>query len=271
MKAEILEKCQLKDGYYYFLTIIDHHTGFTHVEPLKDKSEAPQVLIEYLNHLRNCFNRGPKHLRIDRAREFDTNELRILLKSLGTKFQPTNGYSSKQNPKVERKYRTLLDAAGAMLFELRLPKNLWPLAVKHACYVQNQFPYYKTEISPSRAFLGQSEDFDLRIFGDKFSLIFQNQNKMENFSLMHQLVYMSALVKLIRKIFLFMQITESLKLRVTLSLKLSHKLMMVQTLQTSMSMNKMIILRHEMMIMNQKLVVIVTTLFLILKLTKEST
>ena len=57
------------------------------------------------------------------------------------RFKLTTPYNPKQNGVAERKNRTIMEAARAMLHHQDLPMNLWAEAARIVVYVQNCNPH----------------------------------------------------------------------------------------------------------------------------------
>ncbi|GJQ95435.1 ribonuclease H-like domain-containing protein [Tanacetum coccineum] len=74
----------------------------------------------------------------------------------GIKRESSVAKTTQQNGVVERKNRTLIEAARTMLADLNLPTTFWTIAVNTACYVENRVlvikPHNKT---PYELFLGK--------------------------------------------------------------------------------------------------------------------
>ncbi|GJY34858.1 ribonuclease H-like domain-containing protein [Tanacetum coccineum] len=85
----------------------------------------------------------------------------------GIKREFSVARTPQQNGVVERKNRTLIEAARTMLADLKLPTTFWAEAVNTACYVQNRVlvikPHNKT---PYELFLGRKPALSfMRPFG----------------------------------------------------------------------------------------------------------
>nr|GEY83091.1 ribonuclease H-like domain-containing protein [Tanacetum cinerariifolium] len=101
----------------------------------------------------HCFNRKQlnkkvKAIRCDNEIEFRNAKLIALCGEKGIKRDYSNAKTPQQNGVVERKNRTLIEAARSMLADSKLPTMFWTEAVSTACYVLNRVsitnPYNKT-------------------------------------------------------------------------------------------------------------------------------
>ena len=79
----------------------------------------------------------------------------------------TTPYTPQQNGVAERKNRSIVEAAKAMIHDQSLPLHLWAEASKTAVYVQNRSPHkILGNMTPEEAFIGKKPDLsNLRIFG----------------------------------------------------------------------------------------------------------
>nr|GEW53982.1 hypothetical protein [Tanacetum cinerariifolium] len=114
----------------YCLVIIDDFSRFTWVFFLATKDETSRILKSFITEIENLVEK-------------------------------------KQNGVVERRNKTLIEAARTMLANSKLPTTFWAEAVNTACYVQNRVlvvkPHFKT---PYELFKGRSSALSfMRPFG----------------------------------------------------------------------------------------------------------
>ena len=125
-------------GYKYLVTFVDIYSNYTEVKFIKEKSEVPQKVIQFIERIKVQFGRKPKIFRTDRGTEYLNETLQYYLRSEGIQMQTTVGYAPEQNGVAERKNRTLVEAARTMLIESKLPKYLWTEAISEANYNLNR-------------------------------------------------------------------------------------------------------------------------------------
>ncbi|GJZ13617.1 retrovirus-related pol polyprotein from transposon TNT 1-94 [Tanacetum coccineum] len=77
-------------------------------------------------------------LHMDLGTEFLNKTLHAYLKEEGIEHQTSTPRTPKQNGVVERRNRTLVEAARTMLSASKLPLSFWAEAVATACYTQNR-------------------------------------------------------------------------------------------------------------------------------------
>lgn len=132
----------------YFITFTDLHSRYTDVMFLREKSEAADVTINYIERIKTQFGVKPKVFRTDRGKEFLNKKLQNYLLREGIHPQCTVGYAAEQNGVAERKNRTLVEAARTMMAESNLSIRFWAEAVSTANYVFNRISRKKAEKSP---------------------------------------------------------------------------------------------------------------------------
>ncbi|GJY36118.1 putative ribonuclease H-like domain-containing protein [Tanacetum coccineum] len=135
------------DHKYYCLVIIDDYNRFCWVFFLEHKDETYSILKDFINLVENQLNKKVKAIRCDNGTEFKNAHIIELCGSKGIKRDYSNARTPQQNRVVERKNRTLIEAARTMLADSKLPTMFRTEAVRTACYVLNRVlvtsPYNK--------------------------------------------------------------------------------------------------------------------------------
>ena len=85
--------------------------------------------------------KGIKILRSDNGGEYTSTEFNDFCKEAGIKRELRVPYNLEQNGVAERKNRTVVEAAKAMIHDQSLPMFLWEEASKTFVYVQNICPH----------------------------------------------------------------------------------------------------------------------------------
>nr|GEZ46223.1 hypothetical protein [Tanacetum cinerariifolium] len=101
------------NGKKYILVIVDDYSRFTWVKFLRSKDEAPDFIIKFLR------------------------MIQVQLK-VGISHETSVARSPQQNSIVERRNRTLIEAARTMLIYAQALLFLWAEAMATACFSQNQ-------------------------------------------------------------------------------------------------------------------------------------
>ncbi|GJU37393.1 putative RNA-directed DNA polymerase [Tanacetum coccineum] len=129
-----------KDGFRYFLTIVDDYTRAVWIYLIKTKDEVYYHFVSYINMILNHFKCNIKTVRSDNGSEFVNNKMTELFNSLGIIHQTSCAYTPQQNGIAERKHRHLLNVARSLLFQSGIPLNMWTECVLTAAYLINRLP-----------------------------------------------------------------------------------------------------------------------------------
>ena len=122
----------------YALVMVDDYSKYTWVLFLHSKDETPQLIIDHLKKIELEANLPVRIIRSDNGTEFKNSILNDFCTEKGISRQYSAPRTPQQNGVVERKNRTLVEAARTMLSESRLPVYFWAEAVNTACYTQNR-------------------------------------------------------------------------------------------------------------------------------------
>ncbi|KAL8134558.1 hypothetical protein AgCh_009540 [Apium graveolens] len=109
--------------------------------------------------------------------EFAQDETRALLKNFSAARTP------QQNGVVERKNRTLVEAARTMLQDSKLPTRFWEEAVNTACYTQNKYVINKNLGKSPYSILSKRKPTvkHLHVFGSKCYILKDNSGYVGKF------------------------------------------------------------------------------------------
>ncbi|GJS86297.1 retrovirus-related pol polyprotein from transposon TNT 1-94 [Tanacetum coccineum] len=131
-------RVQSINGKKYILVIVDDYSRFTWVKFLRSKDETPAFVINLLKQLQVGLNKTVRFVRTDNGTEFVNKDLTDYYESIGITHEKTVLRTPQQNGVVERRNRTLVEAARTMLIFSKAPLFLWAEAVATACYTQNR-------------------------------------------------------------------------------------------------------------------------------------
>jgi hypothetical protein len=129
---------QSLNGKKYILVLVDEFSRFTWVEFVRKKSHVPMLLINLLKRLQVLHGMQVRVIRSDNGTEFKNSTIEDYLASVGITHNFSAPRTPQQNGVVERKNRTLVEAARTMLNASGLPLSFWAEAVSTACYTQNR-------------------------------------------------------------------------------------------------------------------------------------
>ncbi|GKB73467.1 retrovirus-related pol polyprotein from transposon TNT 1-94 [Tanacetum coccineum] len=126
------------NGNKYILVIVNDYSRFTWVKFLRSKDEAQDFIIKFLKMIQLQLKVPVRRIRIDNGTEFVNQTLREYYEKVGISHETSVARSPQQNGVVERRNRTLIEAARTMLIYAKAPLFLWAEAVATACYTQNR-------------------------------------------------------------------------------------------------------------------------------------
>ncbi|GJS55558.1 putative ribonuclease H-like domain-containing protein [Tanacetum coccineum] len=151
----------------YCLVVTDDYSRFTWVFFLASKDETSGILKSFITEIENLVDKKVKIIRCDNGTEFKNRVMSEFCEKKGIKKEFSVARTPQQNGVVERRNRTLIEAARTMLADSKLPTTFWAKAVNTACYVQNRVlvvkPHNKT---PYELFRGRTPALSfMRPFG----------------------------------------------------------------------------------------------------------
>ncbi|GJR28421.1 putative RNA-directed DNA polymerase [Tanacetum coccineum] len=133
-------KVQSKEGYKYFLTVVDDFTRVVWVFLLKGKDEVFHHIVIFYNLVKNQFDKTIKVFRSDNGTEFINQNMDKFCKEKGILHQTSCPYTPQQNGVAERKHRHLLNVGRALMFQGGIPLNMWTECILTAVYLINRLP-----------------------------------------------------------------------------------------------------------------------------------
>jgi hypothetical protein len=105
-----------------------------------DNSISNVLLVNSLNIICCLFH---NKMEADNGTEFKNTNIEEILDEEGINYEFSVPYTPQQNSVVERKNRTLIEAARAMLDEYKTPTNYWAEVVNTTCHATNRLYLHK--------------------------------------------------------------------------------------------------------------------------------
>ncbi|GJU67887.1 retrovirus-related pol polyprotein from transposon TNT 1-94 [Tanacetum coccineum] len=99
------------NGKIYILVIVDDYLRFTWVRFLRLKEEAPNAIVKCIKNIQVRLNAIVRNVRTDNGTEFVNQTLREFYENVGIWHQTSVSRTLQQNGVVERRNRTLVEAA----------------------------------------------------------------------------------------------------------------------------------------------------------------
>ena len=156
-------------GARYFISLIDYATRYSWVRFLKKKSDAYQVIKDFILETKTQQGVTFKRFRADNGGEYIDHRVVDLFKDHGIINEPTPSHSPETLGIPERFNRTIVEATRAMLDSSGLSKQLWAEATATANYIKNRQPHaFLKDRTPYEALSGNKPSvLHLHPFGQK--------------------------------------------------------------------------------------------------------
>ncbi|MBW0526619.1 hypothetical protein O181_066334 [Austropuccinia psidii MF-1] len=156
------------DKKLYGMLIQDHFSSLVTFYPLKNKSEAPQMLINWITQFKNLTPHSVKRVRTDNAGEFLSNSLKHFFNQQGIVHETIIPYEHHQAGKIKQTNRTVAEAARSMIFDSGLSLLIWPYAFRQACWVFNRVIHAGQDKMPYELMTTRKPNLaPLQVFGCK--------------------------------------------------------------------------------------------------------
>ncbi|GJV22816.1 retrovirus-related pol polyprotein from transposon TNT 1-94 [Tanacetum coccineum] len=109
-----------------------------YIKHTHEEAAVPRDLVEHVKANYPLDHPLESACRTDNRTEFVNQTLREYYKKVGISHETSVACSSQQNGVIERRNRTLIEAARTMLIYAKAPLFLWAEAVATVCYTQNR-------------------------------------------------------------------------------------------------------------------------------------
>nr|GEV43734.1 retrovirus-related Pol polyprotein from transposon TNT 1-94 [Tanacetum cinerariifolium] len=132
-----------EDGVDLLTVVVDDYSRYTWVLFLYSKDEASEVIISFIKKTQVNLQLQVQRVRTDNGTEFKNKTLAKFFDEVGITQQFSAARTPQQNDVVERRNRTLFEAARTMLTFANLPLFLWAEAIATVCFTQNRSIIHK--------------------------------------------------------------------------------------------------------------------------------
>ncbi|MCO5599389.1 hypothetical protein L7F22_053491 [Adiantum nelumboides] len=151
----------------YFVIFVDDFSRYTTVYFLKQKSQVFSCFKDHCSLVLRMHDLPVQVLRSDNGGEYVSRAFQQFCKSEGIQQQFSIPYTPQQNGVSERKIRTLVEVARAMILTAGLSKSYWEEAIATACYLQNRIPHASDpQRTPYFHWFGKVPNLEhVRVFG----------------------------------------------------------------------------------------------------------
>nr|GFA76180.1 hypothetical protein [Tanacetum cinerariifolium] len=155
------------NGKRHVLVIVDDYSRDMWVHFLRSKDEVPEVIIKFSKRISVLLQSPVIIISTDNGTEFKNQVLKEYFDTVGISHQMSSIRTPQQNGVVERRNRTLVEAARTMLIFSRAPLFLWAEAIATACFTQNRsFIHRRFNKTPYKLINGRKPNTSfLYVFG----------------------------------------------------------------------------------------------------------
>ncbi|KAJ9539156.1 hypothetical protein OSB04_031889 [Centaurea solstitialis] len=166
-------------GRKYVLVIVDDFSRYTWTKFLKTKDETSNLIINFIKAVQVQLKLPVQTVRSDNGTEFKNQVLKGFYNSLGITQTFSAARTPERNGVVERRNRTLVEAARSMLAQSQLPQYLWAEAVNTACYTQNRSIIHRRfGKTPYQLLFGRIPNIDyFKVFGCPCFVLNETENR----------------------------------------------------------------------------------------------
>nr|GEZ05882.1 hypothetical protein [Tanacetum cinerariifolium] len=123
------------NGKRYVLVIVDDYSRYTWTHFLRSKDETPKVLMDFLRLVQRGLHAQVRIVRTGKGTEFLNKTLHAYFASEGILHQISVARTPKQNGVVERRNRTLVEAARTILSAAKKPSVKFFYIFGSLCYI----------------------------------------------------------------------------------------------------------------------------------------
>ncbi|GJR66741.1 retrovirus-related pol polyprotein from transposon TNT 1-94 [Tanacetum coccineum] len=137
------------NGKKYILVIVDDYSRYTWVYFLHSKDETPQIIKKLIAQAQLNYKAKVCKIRTDNGTEFKNATLKAHYEKLGIMQKFSTDRTPHQNGVVERRNRTLIEAARTMLIISCLPEFVWAEFVSYNPLSHKEIKSSTTILEPS--------------------------------------------------------------------------------------------------------------------------
>ena len=145
MAVDLVSLPTTPDGYVGLLVLVDHHSKWLAVAPIRNK-RAPHIVDKLESQLFPALLKLPVRLLSDNGPEFNSIEFQHMTERLNIVHIKTTAYNPSSNGAVERVNRSIIELLRSLVNRPSEWKEFLPTAVR----TYNNTTHRETNISPSK-------------------------------------------------------------------------------------------------------------------------
>lgn len=163
----------------YFISFLDEFTHFSVIYLMKNKSEAFDKFVQYVNMATSKMNSSISRLKCNNGAEYKSEKFQKFCIEKGIQIEYTVPFTPELNGKAERLNRLIAERARAMISDSGMPKSLWPQAVTCAVYLINRSVTVNNKI-PAEMWYNKPVDLsNIKVFGCRASALIPKEKRSE--------------------------------------------------------------------------------------------
>lgn len=166
-------------GNKYFMLYTDDDSRMCWVYPMKTNTsqESIRVFKQFKAMVENETGNKIQFFRADNGKGEFGSAFQDELKSAGIQLEASPPYKHSMNGVVERAMQTINKLTRSMIYEAKLPVEMWDYTTEHSGFLKNRIPTkalpltldeegHKRSMTPYEAYTGKQPDLvNLRVFG----------------------------------------------------------------------------------------------------------
>jgi len=156
-----------QDNFKYIITFIDEFSRKSWVNLMKEKSEAVNIIINFIKYINNHFENKIKYFKSDNGREYNNSRIKKFCRKMGIKKIFSIPYNPQNNGIAERYNQTLQNATKTLIHWAKLSLDFWSFAVIYSNFLYNITPHENiSNLIPNEIFYNRKVNLDkVKVFG----------------------------------------------------------------------------------------------------------
>jgi hypothetical protein len=169
-------------GNLYCLVIVHDFSCYTWTFFLEDKGKTFDIFKKFATRAQNEFGSSMVKISSDNGSESRNTKVEEYCDGEGIKHEFSSTYTPQQNGVVERKNKTLITLARAMLDDYGVSQRFWAEAINTACHASNRVYLHRLLMkTPYELLIGRNPNISFfRVFSCK-CFMFKNRKHLGKF------------------------------------------------------------------------------------------